>query len=79
MERRIEIPDFFKNSYEHVEKVVKSLKKAKVELGCKSAGGRNVYVIEYGEPNEYERKANYSSALGAHDISCYKKKGMGKC
>ncbi len=73
MKKRVEIPDFFKNSYEHVEKVVKSLKKAKVELACKSAGGRNIYVIEYGEPNKYERKANYSSALGAHDISCFKK------
>ncbi len=75
MERRIEIPDFFKNSYDHIENVVKSLKKARVELGCKSAGGRNVYVIEYGEPNKHERKANYSSALGAHDISCYKNGG----
>ena len=72
MKRRIEIPDFFKNSYDHVEEVVKNLKKAKVELGCKTPGGRNVYVVEYGTPNEYVRKANYSSALGAHDVSCYK-------
>ena len=68
------VPDFFRNSFEHVGETVAKLKAGRVTLGGKSAGGRDIYIIEYGEPNVYERTANYSSALGAGDISYYEKK-----
>lgn len=65
------IPEYFKNTFAEVEQTVKNIKKGKVSIGCKTPGGKNVYVVQYGEENKYERKANYSSAIGGLDYSCY--------
>lgn len=70
----ITVPEYFKNSFSHVENTLKTLKNGKVSVGCTTPGGRNVYVVEYGIPNEYERTATYSSALGSGDIRCYANK-----
>ena len=67
------VENFFKSSCEYIDETVSSLKKGRVRIGCKSPGGRNVYVVEYGE-NKNKGTANYSSAIGAHDFSCYSQK-----
>lgn len=56
------VPDFWKGSLENIEEVLKTVKRGRVSLGCKSAGGRNVYMVEYGPRNQLNRTANYSSA-----------------
>ncbi|MGN1059261.1 MAG: M14 family zinc carboxypeptidase [Clostridia bacterium] len=67
----VHVPEYFRNSYEHVEQTLKTLQKGKVSVGCQTPGGRNIYVVTYGERDRYERTANYSSALGCGDLSCY--------
>ena len=68
------VPYHCKNNAEHVEAVLSTVKKGRIWLGAHSAGGREIKVIEYGTPNVYDRRANYSSAMGAGDYSCYAKK-----
>jgi hypothetical protein len=67
----METPVFWKGSLEDIEQSVKSIKKGKVEVLCKSAGDREVYLVEYGERNYIKHEANYSSAAGAKDLKCY--------
>lgn len=57
-----DVPDFWKGSVEDVEAEIKQIKRGRVTLGCHSAGGRNVYMVEYGKPNNWVHYANYSSA-----------------
>jgi len=68
------VPEYWKGDIEDVEEVVKNIRRGRVRLGCQSPGGRNVYVVEYGTPNEQHRIATYSSALGAGNINYYSDK-----
>lgn len=68
------VPEYWKGDISDVEEVVKTVKRGRVTLGAKSAGGRNIYVVEYGEPNNHRRTATYSSALGARNIKYYSDK-----
>ena len=67
----METPVFWKGSLDDIEKSVKSIKKGKVQLLCNSAGGRNIYLIEYGPRNYLHHDANYSSATGAGNPKYY--------
>jgi hypothetical protein len=60
----MERPDFWKTRLDEVDAVMETVKKGKVSVVTKSAGGRNVYLVEYGEKQDFNRTANYSSALG---------------
>ncbi len=62
---------YYKTSLTDIENIIKSVKKANVERLCLSAGGRPVYMLSYGKQNVFNRTANLSSALGAHDKSCF--------
>lgn len=78
------VPEFWKGSVEDVEEVIKNVKRGRVTLGCKSAGGRNVYMVEYGERNQLHRTATYSSAtyVNLKDTDCYadkKREGVKPC
>lgn len=65
------LPAFWKNSLKDIDAVVSSVKKGRVTTSY-SAGKRPVYLVEYGTPNDYSyRTANFNSAAGAHDITCY--------
>ena len=68
------VPYHCKNNAEHVESILQTVKKGKVQLLGHSAGGREIKSVEYGQPNQYTRRANYSSAMGAGDYSCYAQK-----
>lgn len=63
---------YWKSSIADIDEAVSKIKKGRVSEIGKSAGGRPVYLIEYGERGKYERTANYSSAVGAGDVSAYK-------
>lgn len=78
------VPDFWKGSLEDIEEVLKTVKRGRVSLGCKSAGGRNVYMVEYGQRNQLNRTANYSSAtcVNGKNTDCYadkKREGVKPC
>jgi hypothetical protein len=67
----MKIPDFWKGSLEDIEITLKTIRKGKSELLCKSAGNRNVYLVEYGKRNYIQHNANYSSAAGAGNPNHY--------
>ena len=65
------IPEYWQGAVEDVVRLAKSAKKAVVRTLCKTAGGHDVIMFEYGKKNNLNRTANYSSALGARDVRCY--------
>ena len=67
----MKLPDFWKNNLKDIDDIVASVKKGRVKTTY-SAGGRAIYLVEYGTANDYSyRTANFNSAAGAHDITCY--------
>jgi len=67
-------PDYWKTRLDEVDEVMSIVKKGKVSVLTKSAGGRNVYLVEYGEKEDFNRTANYSSSLGAGSEKYYANK-----
>lgn len=67
----MDTPMFWKSSLEDIKNTVSTAKKGKVNLLCKSAGGREIYLVQYGRQNDLSRRANYSSATGARDPKYY--------
>ncbi|MBQ8611021.1 MAG: hypothetical protein IJ412_04845 [Oscillospiraceae bacterium] len=64
-------PSFWKTDLTSIESAWQSAEKAaEKRILCRSAGGRPVYMLAYGEKKS-RGTANYSSALGAHDKGCY--------
>ena len=51
--------------------ILASCKRGTVHTLCQSAGGREIPYITYGEKEDYNRQANYSSALGARHPKYY--------
>lgn len=66
-----EIPSWWKGSTQDVLDTIKLVKKGKVELLCETPGKRPVYMVRYGNKNQLNRTANYSSAMGALDYNYY--------
>jgi len=67
-------PDFWKGSVADVQEAVEKASKGKVEVIASSPGGRNVYLVSYGEPDDFASQANYNSACGAGDPGYYARK-----
>jgi len=79
-----EVPDFWKGSLEDIEQVLGTVKRGRVTLGCLSAGGRKVYMVEYGQRNQLNRTATYCSAtcVNYRDLDAYadkKREGVKPC
>lgn len=64
-------PGYWKTGLDDIEKTVAGIRKGAVERVCLSAGGRPVYQIFYGKPNNVHGKANLSSAMGAGNGKYY--------
>ncbi len=56
---------FWVTEADDIQAILDSCKRGKVQHLCKSAGGYDIPYITYGEKEEYNRTANYSSACGA--------------
>jgi len=61
----MERPDYWKTRLSEVEEILGTVKKGNVRSVAKSPGGRDVYLVEYGDKQDFNRTANYSSACGA--------------
>ncbi len=70
----MELPDFWKGRVEDVQESVDGVSKGKVEVIAKSPGGRNVYLVSYGERDDFASQANYNSACGARGPAYYARK-----
>ena len=66
-----ERPEFWKTRLDEVKTVMDTVRKGTVKVAAKSAGGRDVYLVEYGEKQNFGGTANYSSAMGAGSIKYY--------
>ena len=64
-------PSFWKTTLSEVNETLSIIKKGTVRTITKSAGNREIYLIEYGEKQDFSRTANYSSACGAGEPKCY--------
>ena len=64
-------PGYWKTGLDDIDKTVAGIRKGTVERICLSAGGRPVYRIFYGKPNDLKSTANLSSAMGAGNMKYY--------
>lgn len=69
-----QVPAYWKGNNQDVENVIRDIKKGKVHRLRDSAGGRPIYMIEYGSSNMPPSQATLSSALGAGDYTYYANK-----
>lgn len=70
--------DYWVNNMQAIEKVSLGVKRGKCNVFAKSAGGRDIYLITYGEKQDLKRKANYNSAAYYRDLSWYADKSKAK-
>ena len=71
------MPDFWVNSIEAIKCASLGVKRGSSIL-AQSQGGRDIYLIEYGEKQDFKRKANYNSAAYYRDLSVYADKSGAK-
>ena len=62
---------FWKTTLEATEAAVLSARRGEAHVLCRTPGGHTIRYLTYGEKVDYCRRANYSSACGAKDPSCY--------
>ena len=72
-----ERPVFWKTRLDEIDDIVGSVKKGTVSVIAKSAGGRDIYLVAYGDKQDFGGTANYSSAMGAGNSKYYADR-MGK-
>lgn len=72
-----EVPEFYKSTVIQVEQVVHSVTKGQVRLEAYSGGGRPVYSVSYGQPDPYERTANFASAALSHNPESFARRQPG--
>lgn len=72
-------PEFWKTDLKYIEDIWNKAEScSEKRILCESAGKRPVYMLAYGEKKQ-GGTANYSSALGARDKSCFSPKGQKPC
>ena len=72
------ITEFWINSTEAVKNAALGVKRGKCSILAQSQGGRDIYLIEYGEKQDFKRQANYNSAAYYRDLSVYADKSCAK-
>ena len=65
------MPVYWKTRPEDVAETCALVKKGRVSIPAHSAGGRPIYMVEYGKSNLVRGKANLSSALGGKSYQAY--------
>lgn len=66
-----DLPAFWRSRLSDVDAAVGQLKKGRASVLVKSPGGRNLYVVAYGEKDARRGPANYNSAVGGVDPFSY--------
>jgi len=66
-----EIPKFWVGDVASLPARFEGLRHGEVTTIATSPGGRPVHLIEYGQAEKLEGKANFNSAIGARDLSAY--------
>jgi len=66
-----EIPEFWVGDVATLPARLARLAEGKVTTIATSPGGRPVHLIEYGQAEKLESKANFNSAIGAREPSVY--------
>lgn len=67
----MKIPEFWKTALPEIDEAYENAHKmTEKRIIARSAGGRPVYMLAYGQKKQ-PGTANLSSALGSHDKSCY--------
>jgi len=72
-----QIPKYWKTNLTDIKETLDTIILGKTRVLGYSAGKREILSVEYGEKQDMERTANFSSAVGAGDAGCYAKKGEG--
>lgn len=67
-------PAFWKSTVADVEQAVKAVGKGKARALIRSTGGRDVYLVSYGEGVERHATANYNSACAGQQPAAYARK-----
>src|SRR5574339_161352 len=68
------LPPFWESRLSDVDAAVKDVRKGAARLLAKSAGGRDLQLVAYGEKNDLKSAANYNSACGGNDPASYARK-----
>ena len=68
------IPDFWANDMDDIKAAVGAVARGRCTVFARSAGGREIYLVEYGDKQDFGRKANYASACAYKDPSVYANK-----
>lgn len=67
------IPAFWISSYDDVNQFLKkTVAKGKLEVIGKSAGGRPIYAVFYGQPRQGKGTSTFSGALGFGNVGVYR-------
>ncbi|WP_127582566.1 M14 family zinc carboxypeptidase [Paenibacillus koleovorans] len=65
---------FWKSRLTDIDACLSGVARGKVRRLAVSAGGRDIHVVEYGEKEDFGRRANYGSACGAGNPEHYARK-----
>lgn len=68
------VPDFYKSKLSDIEAEIKNVKNGEVKTVATSPGGLPVYAVYYGEKDDFNTVANYSSAVGAGNPAFFAQK-----
>lgn len=69
-----QIPHYWKHSLTDISGELQKVRLGRVSAFAESAGKRDIYLVEYGEKEDFKRQANYGSACGARNVKYYARK-----
>ena len=69
-----ELPSYWTSRLTDVDQAVGRVEKGKARVLARSAGGRPVHLVTYGEAVDRRSTANYNSACGGNDPASYSRK-----
>src|SRR5207245_6489233 len=74
LDRADVLPSFWKSRLTDIGFAVSRVRKGHVRTLARTAGGRNLQLVTYGQKNTLPTTANYNSACGGNDPASYRHK-----
>jgi hypothetical protein len=71
MGQHSDLPPFWKSRLSDVEEAVRQVHKGQAQVLTQSAGGRDIYLVTYGEKPNWHSTANFNSAVAGRDPASY--------